>query len=770
MFNTPKKHYLKQQLRKKTLLAERRHIKIKKLQRKNKRLLKRNLTLKDIVASLKNKGFGDSTFHIALSGFANDIVSTLHKKSSKSGRSIVKFTPAIKKFALTVNYYSPAAYKYIRSQLLSCLPHPTTISKWYQSIDGKPGFTDESFRALKAKFSQSEKYLACLVVDEMAIRQQKIFNGQDIDGLVTYGPPEEIATQAYVLMLVSLNDSFKLPLGYFFINGLAAEQRRNIIQMCLTKCHEVGAEVVSLTFDGCASNFATAKLLGCDFATNNMKTFFDHPITQKPVVVILDPCHMVKLVRNVFEAKKTLIDKDGFKVEWKHLKSLKNIQDNIGLHIGNKISQKHLEFRNNIMNVKLATQTMSNSVATSLKFCKNDMHLPEFQDAEATINFIYMINNLFDVLNTRSLNGFNFKRPIKIDNKDALQFLDSCFEYLRLLEVNVQNKKTRKVNGQKVTEFYNTQKLLIDTQSKTGFLGLMICILSFKMLFTELVEKRKVLDFILPYKFSQDHLELFFGVIRNHGRCNNNPNARQFMGIYKKTLLNLELRSKFTGNCIPLEDIPILNCSSAINKTTPGFRHKFQDNDLMISQKFNTEADNCLVLSQTLDVNRLLPELVEQIVGYIGGFVARKMQAKLECLNCLKLLQADTKLYFHKLISLKDNGGLIYPSVMTFKICLASETLLRQLLKITKHEKSLTRANNLRVLASQCFSKIVERLDILNPIRQSHDSDSSCHNILFIRAVIEEFLRVRLHYIAKNDSILNSNRQKLNKLVIFRGM
>lgn len=96
------------------------------------------------------------------------------------------------------------------------------------------------------------------VVDEMAIRQQKKFNGQDIDGLVTYGPPEEIATQVYVLMLVSFTDSFKLSLGYSFINKLAAEQRCNIIKMCLIKCHEVGAEIVSLTFDGCATNFATA--------------------------------------------------------------------------------------------------------------------------------------------------------------------------------------------------------------------------------------------------------------------------------------------------------------------------------------------------------------------------------------------------------------------------------------------------------------------------------------------------------------------------------
>lgn len=501
-------------MRQKTALAEKRLLKFKSLQRKNKRLIKKNIKLKDVIAELKKKTLGESHLHTALSGFAGDITCTLQKKKSKKGRSIIKFTPVIKKFALTLNYYSPAGYMYVRKQLMSCLPHPSTISKWYQNIDGKPGFTKEAFRALQSKYGQSNKNLACLIVDEMAIRQQKIFNGTGVDGLVTHGPPEEIATQVYVLMLVSLNDSFKLPLGFFFINGFSAEQRSNIILMCLERCHAVGAEVVSLTFDGCASNFAAAKQLGCNFDdTFNLKTYFEHPITKKPVVVILDPCHMVKLIRNTLEAKKVLIDINGRRVEWQYIQSLKNVQDNIGLHFGNKITQRHLQFRNNVMNVKLATQTLSNSVATALKLCSAELNMREFQNADATINFIENINNIFDVLNTRSLGGYCYKKPFNIHRKDELMhFLDSIFTYLQGLKINVHTKRTRKVKGQNVTSFTTTEKLLTNTQSKTGFLGLLICISSFKILFTELVEKRQILKFILPYKFSQDHLELFFGV------------------------------------------------------------------------------------------------------------------------------------------------------------------------------------------------------------------------------------------------------------------
>ncbi|KAJ0172542.1 hypothetical protein K1T71_011681 [Dendrolimus kikuchii] len=262
--NTPRTHILKHKLEKKLFCLERR----------NKRLVVKNISLKNILSQLKKNEFGNTAENTALNEFSDDVVLALQRKKSKDGRSIMKFTPAIKKFALTLNYYSPAGYKYVRRQLLSSLPHPSTLSKWYQSIDEKPGFTEEAFAALKLKYSNSDKRLACLIVDEMGIRQQKIFNGQTVDGLVTFGPSDEMATQVYVLMLVALNDAFKLPLGYFFVNGLAAEQRANILKMCLEKCHGVGAEVVSLTFDGCASNIATAKMMGCNFEdTNNLKFF-----------------------------------------------------------------------------------------------------------------------------------------------------------------------------------------------------------------------------------------------------------------------------------------------------------------------------------------------------------------------------------------------------------------------------------------------------------------------------------------------------------------
>lgn len=770
--NTPKTHRLKNLIQRKTLLSEKRLSKIRNLKRKNKRILKKCISLKDVTTALKKNKFVDTNAKTSLDEISGDIFSLLKKKQNAKGkRTVFKFTQAVKKFALTLNYYSPSGYKYVRRQFQLCLPHPSTLSKWYQAIDANPGFTEEAFRALRSKFAQSEKRLACLMVDEMAIRHKKIFNGKDIDGLVTFGPINEIATQVYVLMLVALNDAFKLPLGYFFISGMNAEQRANIIKMCLRKCYEVGADVVSLTFDGCAANLAAANLLGCNFENpTDLKTYFPHPANGKQVVVFLDPCHMVKLVRNTFESKKGFVDENGHSVQWRFLQELKKVQDNLGLHFANKLTERHLNFRNSIMNVKLATQLLSNSVATALELCSDKLNLPEFKNVAPTVKFLQIMNNLFDVLNASSLNNKGFKHPIEMKDKDFFfKFLAETESYILRLKVRVPNVTRQTVKVRKIIMRSLVEKFVIQTKSKTGFLGLVVCIKSFRLLFHELVET-KVLRFILCYKFSQDHLELFFGIIRNHGRCNNNPNAHQFMGIYRKTLQNLELSSKFTGNCIPLEDFPVLNCTSSsiklINETILGFRFDANDEPTQ-NVLLSTEENNCDVFATMLDSNTQLPDTIEQIIGYISGFVAKKLNSKINCEECTKCLFASEKLYFHQLICLKDFGGLAYPSVTLFKVCYRSECVLRNIMKV-QSGKCLTSKHNLTVISNKCFQYVTSYNDIFTVLKK-HPIDIPSHDIPFIKSIVQEFLKIRLHYIAKNDSLLHSSRQKLNKLTIFRG-
>lgn len=79
----------------------------------------------------------------------------------------------------------------MRKVFCNSLPHPSTIRKWYSSIDGAPGFTSTALSALCIKVSEAseknERVFCALVVDEMSIRKQIEWVGKNFRGYIDYG-------------------------------------------------------------------------------------------------------------------------------------------------------------------------------------------------------------------------------------------------------------------------------------------------------------------------------------------------------------------------------------------------------------------------------------------------------------------------------------------------------------------------------------------------------------------------------------------------------
>lgn len=80
--------------------------------------------------------------------------------------------------------------------------------------------------------------------------------------------------------------------------------------------------------------------------------------------MFLDPCPMMKLVRNTFESKRLILDNEGRKIKWQFLINLLKLQSSKTLTFANKLTPRHIDFRNQVMKVKLATQLLSKSVAS----------------------------------------------------------------------------------------------------------------------------------------------------------------------------------------------------------------------------------------------------------------------------------------------------------------------------------------------------------------------------------------------------------------------
>lgn len=123
---------------------------VKTLRQTKKRYWQKIYSLKTIIEQLKNKNLlnDDASCILARSvGCAKQLFERQIKILSNK-LTTKKFNPQLRSFALTLNFLSPKAYKYVRKEFDLALPHESTISKWYQTINGAPGFTDESFRAL----------------------------------------------------------------------------------------------------------------------------------------------------------------------------------------------------------------------------------------------------------------------------------------------------------------------------------------------------------------------------------------------------------------------------------------------------------------------------------------------------------------------------------------------------------------------------------------------------------------------------------------------
>ena len=71
------------------------------------------------------------------------------------------------------------------------------------------------------------------------------------------------------------------------------------------------------------------------------------------------------------------------------------------------------------------------------------------------------------------------------------------------------------------------------------------------------------MQFLLTYKFNQDHIELLFGGIRAKGGFNNNPTVAQFEAAYKSIIINAEVKCPLTAKALALDDTSILRISSA---------------------------------------------------------------------------------------------------------------------------------------------------------------------------------------------------------------
>lgn len=680
-----------------------------------------------------------------------------------------KYTEEIRKFALTLRYYSPRAYNFVRNKFNCNLPHPSTIRKWYQQSDVscETGICKRSIKLLQEKVIEMRnegKELFCgLVHDEISIRQhvQWLDSKKNFSGFITYGKiPEDsenlpLATQVLVYLLNGINIPFNLPIAHYFIANLEGVDKVILMHSISKALAETGVHLLSSTFDGFSTNVTSCEIMGCSFDLNDFQPQIENPSDLSQIHIFFDPPHMLKLIRGTLGSYKTIYDRTGRAIEWKYFERLVDIRDK-EYFVTHKMTRAHIEYHRNPMKVLLATQTFSNSTAVSLQSL-SQRKTPGFEEAAATSELAARLDKLFDILNSDTQRPDNkYKSPITPETcAEILSFLDDMTDYIKGL-TKIPFKEP-----------------LIKSEKKMGFKGMLVNIENLKMIYKNFVGTERLPEFAVR-RICQCPLESLFGRIRSFSMlgCNTNPTVSQFQAAFRKILVNNEVTSSEFANCKDQLDVLHLSSADRPNTTNATFMNEIRP----LSDTFH--ADQSPIQSQDNDVSAMnapaeigdvfehledIPTNADIGLAYLAGKIDKKiLGSEINCPLCANILNENQLLNIDAFPLSRSRDSKV-PCTDTYLICkTAYEILESHKLKID-------------------FKYIVILDDILSKVNHesifnnSDFSDHPTHKFYFVKHIVETYIRMWAVLVARKATLDNhlknvqSRQSKAQKVRHFQG-
>lgn len=665
-----------------------------------------------------------------------------------------KYPPEVREFCLSLRYHSPRAYDYVRQVFNNNLPHSSTIRKWYANSDlqSEPGISNATLEFLKEKVVEKRKagleLITALCFDEMSIRQQIIWSPEkeQMLGYVTYGSEDPdnplIAKEAIVYVISGLNDKFRIPIAYHFVNSLDGYKKAALLKSVLASLTEIGVTNPTVTCDNHATNKKMFEILGANLNTDS--TSFQPYITpdgKNNIYIFFDVCHLEKLVRGQMDNRKTLIDENGNKIKWQYLERLVECGQRNGFIGMHKLSQKHLNWRRRPMNVGIAVQTLSRSTADSIDYLRSIGH-KDFIDSLGTSQFIRMFDNLFDIFNAKWVhnNPNVLKNAIDDANKEEIFALfDHAINFIKAIKFTCEGGEVKRI---------------CRSDKKTGFDGFIINMCALKLLFNEYVQEKKILQFIPTFYLNQDAVETFFGKIRSLGGCNDNPNVVHFQAAYRKLLANDSILVSKKGNCEdchtnsnPFSDILFVTSKRDIVN---------RDEEEIIVPEDIEELFEKLDSLNAYAQSDLTEDLQGSAISHIANLIEAKIIETDNCPECVNVFTECRKIENTFLSSKFLNR----PCLSTYKICKEADRFMKLQLLVGN------------INFQTIYYSILNDIEIEQMFNEHNFSTHPTHKLYLIRAIVDGYIRYKGTYIAKNatqDLHLKNFRYKFRKLIHFYG-
>lgn len=137
-----------------------------------------------------------------------------------------------------------------------------------------------------------------------------------------------IATEVIVFMFTAINDDLKLPIAFYFTAPTDSNARHELAQEIMKAVVGCGVMLTSIAFDGHASNPGVCAIFGANL--NVFSNEFDPSfyIERNKIQILLDPSHMIKMLRGAIGNKKVLFDAQNRPIKWLFFERLVQFKGN----------------------------------------------------------------------------------------------------------------------------------------------------------------------------------------------------------------------------------------------------------------------------------------------------------------------------------------------------------------------------------------------------------------------------------------------------------
>ncbi len=515
--------------------------------------------------------------------------------------------------------------------------------------------------------------------------------------------------------------------------------------------------------DGTNCNIGAFRSLGASLITQDptqQGVSFPHP-SGSNVVAILDPPHCFKNIRGALAHFGYFVWPGEGKVMWELLVKLHELQKEHQLHLGTKLTSRHVNFHQNKMKVKLAVQAVaSDSVARALRWLYSES-IPGFEspDTLVTAKFIEHHNKVFDLLNTRSLCGQGFKKSLMVETFYSNTIQRVCQDVKDMYAVLTDPMGKKLLKGKR----------------KTGPLGALGGLFAVCCLVNDMNTNDFKLSYLSTYKFSQDHLELWFNAVRQRNGWSYNPSAHQFRCGFRMLLMHAgkNVIASTYGNCVAQDDTAVLSVSCTQPISSYISPH---EEEVPIIEEEREELSNEEAHLSGCNLGHQDCVVCKAALSYIAGFITCAVGKALKCVSCKSAIShsefdpclEESLIHFKNFVltDFTNSRGLTFLSGSLCRLLIHCERAFRRNQNLISHKQAVAKLQY-QVLLTLDFT-VFPNLATYHAYETSIGVDNRYWSL--VQLIVKQYLCIRLKKAMKEMSFAQKSGNSIHHSPIFQNI